>query len=824
MLTAPLHLIANINNHGWAAGTLFLDDGISKSSIENGDYEYYQFHLSAGSLKKWNKNERSIKNVTRGIDSLTIVNAEAHKSVDFACWVSNDDVSHFMTPIYNTSTKALVLSDPTGPIDTFQLRDMYYGSAATDQNLCPDTYGSDAQFYKIKNGTDYNLHTTAPVLLQLENNRASAHPDLNLTITLTESNMINLRWNYASKPESVKTPYEIPSNIVDIDLKPGHRNISDFVRIQTYIGNTNKGEFRLEISDGADQSTPIFELRSNMQLNQHLNMWEARIHARKDNFQGVMGLADQVSTDLFLGTGTYSVWTRDAPEPVETGKYPTENTYGAHPFIMGAMQDAENSWFGLYSNVANAQDWIIENMEAQGDVIIQMIATGGRGDITIMQAPTPNGVVRTYHNSVVGLPAVTPQWALGWHQSRWGYKDTAFLKQVVEEYTKALLPLDSIWSDIDYMENYRNFEVDPYNFGDLKAFVADISPNVHWVPVVDAGVAQRIRSVAGRMPYLPYNEGESKDIFIKANAFNNASFTGRNWPGDVVYPDFTHPDTDAYWAKWLGDLTNNTGLSGIWLSMNEAASKCDGYCYEDQRPAHEIQRNLKYIPSGRDLQENAIALDAVHHDGSVELDAHSLFGTMEQASTAKFFTDTLKKRPMVISRSSFAGSGKFGGRSLGDNFSQSNYLAYSVTGTMMQNINGIPLSGADICGYYGNTTADLCARWYTVGSFYPFSRNHNHRDSIAQEPYEFNEIMPHYPVKYAYLDIMRWAMWNKMSLIRYYYSEMSHVQRDGGTFFKPLFFDFPNDAEAYQHQVRNVMLGNHLKLGIIPDFGHSGIG
>jgi len=141
---------------------------------------------------------------------------------------------------------------------------------------------------------------------------------------------------------------------------------------------------------------------------------------------------------------------------------------------------------------------------------------------------------------------------------------------------------------------------------------------------------------------------------------------------------------------------------------------------------------------------------------------------------------------------------------------------------MAANIAGTPLAGADICGYNGDTTPELCARWYTVGSFYPFSRNHNHRDSIAQEPYEFEGTFPHYPVHYTYVDIMRWAMWNKMSLIRFYYSEMSHVQRYGGAFFKPLFFEFPNDPEAYGHQVRNVMLGTSLKLGIIPDFGHSG--
>jgi alpha-glucosidase (family GH31 glycosyl hydrolase) len=96
---------------------------------------------------------------------------------------------------------------------------------------------------------------------------------------------------------------------------------------------------------------------------------------------------------------------------------------------------------------------------------------------------------------------------------------------------------------------------------------------------------------------------------------------------------------------------------------------------------------------------------------------------------------------MIIERSAFAGMGKFGSRWLGDNWSDYSYMGYSVTGVMMHNVIGIPLAGADICGFLGNTTPELCARWHIVGAFYPFSRNHNNLDSIPQEPYLFNTTM-----------------------------------------------------------------------------------
>jgi len=57
-------------------------------------------------------------------------------------------------------------------------------------------------------------------------------------------------------------------------------------------------------------------------------------------------------------------------------------------------------------------------------------------------------------------------------------------------------------------------------------------------------------------------------------------------------------------------------------------------------------------------------------------------------------------------------------------------------------------------------------------------------------------------------------MYTKLSLIRYYYTQLSIVQQEGGAFYRPLFFDYPNDDSAYHNQELNIMLGPALKLGI----------
>lgn len=57
--------------------------------------------------------------------------------------------------------------------------------------------------------------------------------------------------------------------------------------------------------------------------------------------------------------------------------------------------------------------------------------------------------------------------------SRWGYKTLSDVKQVVEGYKEANIPLEVMWADIDYMDRYRDFTFDPQRFNqqELRAFV-----------------------------------------------------------------------------------------------------------------------------------------------------------------------------------------------------------------------------------------------------------------------------------------------------------------------------------------------------------------
>lgn len=50
------------------------------------------------------------------------------------------------------------------------------------------------------------------------------------------------------------------------------------------------------------------------------------------------------------------------------------------------------------------------------------------------------------------------------------------MQEVVDNYTAAGIPLDTMWGDIDYMEHQRDFTFDPVNFP-LPAVQARVFPS-----------------------------------------------------------------------------------------------------------------------------------------------------------------------------------------------------------------------------------------------------------------------------------------------------------------------------------------------------------
>lgn len=159
------------------------------------------------------------------------------------------------------------------------------------------------------------------------------------------------------------------------------------------------------------------------------------------------------------------------------------------------------------------------------------------------------------------------------------------------------------------------------------------------------------------------------------------------------------------------------------------------------------------------LSDHALAMNATHAGGLVELDTHNLWGFMEERATHVALEAVHPgKRPFVIARSTFPGAGRWAGHWLGDNYSKWTYMYLSIQGVLQFQIFQAPFTGADTCGFNGNTDEELCNRWMQLAAFSPFYRNHNVLGAIPQEPYVWDSVA----------EASRQAIYMRYSLLPYW--------------------------------------------------------
>ena len=133
--------------------------------------------------------------------------------------------------------------------------------------------------------------------------------------------------------------------------------------------------------------------------------------------------------------------------------------------------------------------------------------------------------------------------------------------------------------------------------------------------------------------------------------------------------------------------------------MNEPAnfattqSQCD--CDGDNECA--VCSCPPFLPTGSSLTEKTIDLCATHAGGVRHLRLHNMYGFHETVATVSALTSVRPNlRPFVLSRSTFAGSGRMCAHWLGDNFSLWLDLRRSISGMLDMGLFGIPFVGADI--------------------------------------------------------------------------------------------------------------------------------
>lgn len=202
------------------------------------------------------------------------------------------------------------------------------------------------------------------------------------------------------------------------------------------------------------------------------------------------------------------------------------------------------------------------------------------------------------------------------------------------------------------------------------------------------------------------------------------------------------------------------------------------------------------------LDVHAVSPNATHHGGTQEYDLHNLFGHQILNATYHALLNIFPtKRPFIIGRSTFAGSGKWAGHWGGDNTSLWAYMFFSIPQALSFSLFGIPMFGVDTCGFNGNTDAELCNRWMQLSAFFPFYRNHNVLSAIPQEPYVWASVA----------EATRTAMHIRYTLLPYIYTTFYLSHSTGSTTMRALAWEFPNEPLLASAD-RQFLLGDSIMV------------
>eukprot|EP00052_Salpingoeca_macrocollata_P028710 m.281612 g.281612 ORF g.281612 m.281612 type:complete len:898 (+) comp22892_c0_seq3:862-3555(+) len=553
--------------------------------------------------------------------------------------------------------------------------------------------------------------------------------------------------------------YEVPIAMPQEKLQPPTAGQALY---STSVASTGS-VFSLRVARAADNSTVVDTTNmGGLVYSDQFIQWTSRLGSSY-----IYGLGEHVAPFL-LNTSwqLLSLFSQDQGTPEGY-----TSLYGVHPVYL--CIEPSGRAHGVFLLNSNAQDIVLQPTPA-----ITYRTLGGVLDFYVLLGPTVDDVLMQYA-SVVGFPLMPAYWHLGFHLCRWGYNSANRTMQVVQAMRDNGIPQDVQWNDIDYMDKHLDFTYDPVAYAELPDVVRNLHDhNQHYIQIIDPGISSEQKPGS----YPAFDSGISQKIFVTNSS--GGVLIGKVWPGLTAFPDFLNKNTLSWWKEQIQTFQAAVGFDyGLWTDMNEASNFVLGSV--DGCPQSPLE-DPPYVPqniAGGMLRHNTLCMTA-QHGQHIGYNVHSLFGYSESVATATALRELGGKRSLVISRSTFANSGKYAGHWLGDNNSNWNDLKLSIAGILNFNMFAIPLVGADICGFGGSTTAELCARWMQLGAFYPFSRNHNTIGAPPQDPTAFGPQVA---------AISRDVLLTRYSLLPFLYTLFSNAWRQGAPVARALFYDFPTD-------------------------------
>jgi len=455
--------------------------------------------------------------------------------------------------------------------------------------------------------------------------------------------------------------------------------------------------------------------------------------------------------------------------------------YTSIPFYLGLSIESGRTYGVLVDHTGLVEMDIGKSNEAE----VSMTVQGDSLIVYFFAGPTPADVLRQY-TELTGRMPLPPRWALGYHQSRWGYTTEQQVRQVATRLRERNHPCDAIWLDIDYMNGFRNFTWDAEKFPNPKQMLDDLhAQGLHLVTIIDPGTRTDEN-------YTVYQQGMEHDYFCHYQ--DGELFIGSVWPGECAFPDYSQSEVRDWWGNLYAGLLDQ-GVDGIWNDMDEPALT-NILTREDEPLIHGATMS-------NDVLHRASGDQPTRPDGPPTLHKffHNAYG-LELARTSYEGLLRLRpnKRPFVLTRSGTTGVQRYAAVWTGDNTSRWEYILMAIPMCLNIGMSGVPFVGVDIGGFWEDSNGELLVRFVQLGALLPFCRNHNAMQNLDQEPWAFGE-----PYESAY----RNAIETRYRLMPYLYTLFHEAATSGASIIRPLYYHYPQDEQACDVQTE-FLVGDSL--------------
>ncbi|EFM10058.1 Alpha-glucosidase [Paenibacillus curdlanolyticus YK9] len=469
--------------------------------------------------------------------------------------------------------------------------------------------------------------------------------------------------------------------------------------------------------------------------------WKATAYFAKNAASRFYGLGEKAG---FLNKSgeRYEMWNTDVYSPHVQD---IDALYQSIPFL---IHDSGSACYGLFLDNPGRTFFDMRTFE---DSYSFGCETGALQYYVIAGRDMKEVIGR--YTALTGRMKLPPKWSLGYHQSRYSYMDQEEVLTLARTFREKQIPCDAIYLDIHYMDSYRVFTFDPIRFPDPAGMMAELKElGVRIVPIVDPGVKKTPSDAV-------YREGLSHDYFCRY--IEGELFSGKVWPGESVFPDFSDERTANWWGH-LHAFYTEMGIAGIWNDMNEPS----------------VFNDLKTMDPNVMHKNNGAA--------KMHGEVHNLYGLWMSKATFLGLERLLgDERPFVLTRAGYAGIQKYAAVWTGDNRSYWEHLALSIPMIMNLGMSGVAFTGADVGGFAAHSGGELLARWTQAGALLPYFRNHSELSAIRQEPWVFGPVVE---------DICRASINLRYRLLPAIYSLFREASETGLPVVRPLVLEYPQDA------------------------------